>query len=193
LYRQIPFCVVLCRRSLSFMSNQGPQINRKNSEPELSKLEAPQTPAPENNDLSQLSTKQSEMKIERPTKIDQEIARVRPLSLSNSVTHSTSPQTERKISRAERTPPSNAPRGILKNPYYRYSGGPFMRILTFIANLLKSFEQWLLRSIDKLFGRRTQKVVLPKAESKAEFSPTSKLEKKREGIQNSVRWSGGDS
>ena len=153
------------------MSNPGPQINRNNTQPGLDKLEAPTSPAhsPQNTDLSQLSTKQSEMKIERPTSLEQEVARVRPLSLSqsNSPTHTISTKTEQRTTRADRKEQSSGPHGLLKNPYYRYSGGPFMRILIFVANLLKSLEQLVLRTLDKFLGKKTQRVNVPKADPQA--------------------------
>jgi hypothetical protein len=37
--------------------------------------------------------------------------------------------------------------GILRNPYFRYRGGPLTRFITLIANLLKFFEQIILGKI----------------------------------------------
>jgi hypothetical protein len=67
--------------------------------------------------------------------------------------------------------------GIFKNPYYRYHGGIFARILTFIANLLKVFEQLLLG------GLRTaavfKKLITPQPSQENTRATKEKLEKER--------------
>jgi hypothetical protein len=40
---------------------------------------------------------------------------------------------------------ANTDSGIVKNPYYRYEGGPFNRIITFLANCLKLIERLIVR------------------------------------------------
>jgi hypothetical protein len=40
---------------------------------------------------------------------------------------------------------ANMDSGIVKNPYYRYEGGPFNRIITFLANCLKFIERLIVR------------------------------------------------
>lgn len=53
--------------------------------------------------------------------------------------------------------------GILRNPYFRYRGGPIIRFVTLLANLLKFLEQLILGKFSgpKVPPQRQQKPVTP--------------------------------
>lgn len=53
--------------------------------------------------------------------------------------------------------------GILRNPYFRYRGGPITRFITLLANLLKFLEQLILGKFSgpKLPPQRHSKPIVP--------------------------------
>lgn len=70
------------------------------------------------------------------------------------------------------------PMGILNNPFYKYRGGIFARVITLLANLLKFLEALILKrlSTPKI---ETKKIQVAPATS-AETNPTEAAKKKRE-------------
>ncbi len=69
--------------------------------------------------------------------------------------------------------------GILRNPYFRYRGGPVMRFITLLANLLKFLEQLILGKFSgpKLPPQRQVKPSTPPQHP--ESDPTRLAEKAR--------------
>jgi hypothetical protein len=69
--------------------------------------------------------------------------------------------------------------GILRNPYFRYRGGPVIRFITLLANLLKFLEQLILGKLagPKLPPQRQAKPVTPPQQ--LENDPTRLAEKRR--------------
>jgi hypothetical protein len=67
--------------------------------------------------------------------------------------------------------------GIFTNPYYRYHGGVFARLITFLANLLKAFEQLLLGGIRTTPA--TTKVIAPQSRQKVTTDTKERIERER--------------
>jgi hypothetical protein len=67
--------------------------------------------------------------------------------------------------------------GILKNPFYKYRGGIFGRIITFLANVLKCLEVLLLRRVSRSSTNqsKTQRVIVVNTPPPAE-APEAKKE-----------------
>lgn len=77
-----------------------------------------------------LSTRPERRKVASPT-----------LSLNGDATVSTETK-----SAAPSRPRRGATFGVLKNPYYKYEGNPFERLISLVANILKVIEHSLLKS-----------------------------------------------
>jgi hypothetical protein len=87
----------------------------------------------------------------------------------------------RSVVRALRPKSGNAQQGarngIFKNPYYRYHGGIFARIITFLANVLKVLEQLLLRGTRVAAAPKV--LVTPPPQPKTNTDKVEKLEEER--------------
>ena len=189
------------------MSSQGPQISKTKPDEGLNALEIRREPTPEVHtkevDLSSLSTIGTSLKVERKVEEGLETAAERKLSVPKLTQELEAPTPKITQKLETRRAPTLEPKkdarastqqsaGIVKNPHFRYHGGPFMRIITMLANILKAIERWLLKALTKLPILRK---LVPIKKKETESTPLHEVRPQTKTVQgrsNSIRFSGGD-
>lgn len=81
--------------------------------------------------------------------------------------------------------PAGRSHGIIKDPFFAYRGGPFNRIITFLANILKVIEQIIL---GRLYGKKTQvkiKVQTPEPVAQPTQQISKPTKRSEEGLSHS--------
>lgn len=85
------------------------------------------------------------------------------------------------------------PLGIFNNPYYKYRGGIFARVITLLANILKLLEALLLRRLSPLRieqKKTKQEPVMPLGSNPTELALQKKKEEEKLREQKKMRLPG---
>lgn len=75
----------------------------------------------------------------------------------------------------------NQKHGILRNPYFRYEGGPLGRLITLVANLLKALETAVFNTIKPTHSTPPAKTVVAKAKRKDAYG--KELDEEQEAVE----------